>query len=73
MLALDSSLFNREYNLMNVWNALASIVSMCTCHSLILLDILHYLQMECSVHSIKEENQAVYSDERSRPPESCLH
>jgi hypothetical protein len=29
MLAINRSLLNREYNLMNVWKALASIISMC--------------------------------------------
>jgi hypothetical protein len=57
MLALNRSLLNREYILMNVLKALASIISMCNLHVILLskitprYDILHYLQMGYSVHS----------------------
>jgi hypothetical protein len=36
MLAFNHSLFNREYNLMNVLKALASIFSMCNLHVILL-------------------------------------
>jgi hypothetical protein len=39
MLTLNRSLLNREYNLMNVQKALASIVSMCNCHVILLSKI----------------------------------
>jgi hypothetical protein len=54
MLTFNRSLLNREYNLMNVLKALASIVSICRSffYQRLHLGILHYLQMECSVHSM---------------------
>jgi hypothetical protein len=39
MLALKLSLFNREYILMNVLKALASIISMCNLHAILLSKI----------------------------------
>jgi hypothetical protein len=39
MLTLNLSLVNREYNLMNVLKALASIVSMCNLHVILLSKI----------------------------------
>jgi hypothetical protein len=39
MLALNHSLFNREYILINVLKALASIISMCGLHVIFLLKI----------------------------------
>jgi hypothetical protein len=39
MLTLNRSLLNREYNLMNVPKALASIVSMCNIHVILLSKI----------------------------------
>jgi hypothetical protein len=39
MLALSRSLLNREYNLMNVLKALASIISMCNLHVILLSKI----------------------------------
>jgi hypothetical protein len=40
MLMLNRSFFNREYNLMNVLKALASIVSMCNLHVILLSRII---------------------------------
>jgi hypothetical protein len=55
MLVSNFSLLNREYNLMNVLKALASIISTCNFRAILLLrlnlDILHCLQMECHIHS----------------------
>jgi hypothetical protein len=39
MLALNRSLLNREYSLMNVLKALASIISMCNLHVILLSKI----------------------------------
>jgi hypothetical protein len=39
MLALNRSLLNREYILMNVLKALASIISMCNLHVILLSNI----------------------------------
>jgi hypothetical protein len=39
MLTLNGSLMNREYNLMNVLKALASIVSICSLHVILLSKI----------------------------------
>jgi hypothetical protein len=39
MLTLNRSLLNREYNLMNVLKALASIVSICSLHVILLSKI----------------------------------
>jgi hypothetical protein len=54
MRVLNLSLLNREYNLGNVLKVMALIGSMCNLHIIpyqrLYLDILHYLQMECSVH-----------------------
>jgi hypothetical protein len=54
MLALNHSLLNREYALINVLMALASIISICNLHvtflSKITRDILCCLQMEYLVH-----------------------
>jgi hypothetical protein len=36
-------------------------------------DILYYLQTGCSVRSMLDSSQGVYSHERSRSTESCLH
>jgi hypothetical protein len=48
MLALHRSLLNREYTLINVLKVLASIISMCNLHVILLSKITPgYLQMEC--------------------------
>jgi hypothetical protein len=57
MLALNRSLLNREYTLINVPKTLASIIYMGNLMSFsyrkLHRDILRYLQMEYSVHSCK--------------------
>jgi hypothetical protein len=56
MLTLNRSLLNRKYNLMNVVKALVSsflyVISMSLLYQRLHLGILHYLRMECSVHSM---------------------
>jgi hypothetical protein len=54
MLARNRSILNREYILMNVLKVLASILSMLLSVSFFYqrlhMDVLHDLQIECSVH-----------------------
>jgi hypothetical protein len=56
MLVLNRSISNREYILINVLKALASfimcVISMYISYRSLRRDILHYLQMECFVHSV---------------------
>jgi hypothetical protein len=41
-------------------------------YQILYLDILHYLQLECSVHLTQGQNLAVFVDEEIGIPESCL-
>jgi hypothetical protein len=53
MLVLNRSLLNREYTLINLLKALASIISMCNLHVTLLSKIIPiYLQMECFVQLV---------------------
>jgi hypothetical protein len=50
-----------------------SVISMSFFYQSLHLGVLHYLQMECSVHSMQEESQAVFFGEKARSPESYSH
>jgi hypothetical protein len=78
MLLLNRSLLNREYILINVLKALASIIFICNIHVTFFFqtlhrDILRYLQMEYFVHLMRGETRAVDNYESSTSPESYHH
>jgi hypothetical protein len=77
MLALSRSLLNREYTLINVLKALASILSMCSHHVIFLSKITpSYFTVFTNgmfrQFNVRRDSCGLF-DQRSRLPESCLH
>jgi hypothetical protein len=70
MLALNHSLLNKEYTIINVLKALNSIISMCGLNAIFLSKITRrYFTLftkSMFVHSMREENEVDLFDQRSR-------
>jgi hypothetical protein len=78
MLALNRSLLNREYNLMNVLKALASIFFMCNHHVIVLSKITpRYFTLFTNgmfrAFNVRRESGVSAFGEKSRSPESYPH